>query len=417
MNHSRSSKRYRSISLTCVFAYGLSSLYSASALSGGKTAAEVRQCFKAAAEEFQLPESLLLAIAEVESHGFHNVPETHGSHSHGSSSQEDSHATSNSANPELSVHADSYGIMGLRNDSVLGNTLIEAAALTRTEPENVIHDVCANIRGAAAVLAKHKKYDFGLGSADYVPALLHYWNLSSMTQAKDALDELMHFAKNGNADGFAFEADSKLFYQLDQAISLHKSTEERDFASRNGQDVNGIINDSTKQIIPVARGGGDGYPGADWDPSPNVGGGITPLYVLIHTTEGSFNGAVSWLKNRSSGVSAHYVVRNRDGYVKQLVSHRQRAFHAKCWNQYSIAIEMEGFVKQGNYSQSLYRSVGGIVSFVARSFRIPINNMHVVGHDFWKTARFKQSKHLKACNNHHDPGPHFNWNTLFSFAK
>ena len=141
------------------------------------------------------------------------------------------------------------------------------------------------------------------------------------------------------------------------------------------------------------------------------------MYVIIHTTEGSFHGAVSWLKDAKSGVSAHYVVRNSDGFVKQLVHENDRAYHAKCWNQFGIGIEMEGYEKQDRFSDSLYRSVSQIVAYLSGKYSIPIDNMHVVGHDFWKSKRFKQSEHLKSCNDHGDPGNYFNWDNLLGSSQ
>jgi N-acetyl-anhydromuramyl-L-alanine amidase AmpD len=52
-------------------------------------------------------------------------------------------------------------------------------------------------------------------------------------------------------------------------------------------------------------------PACIWDPSPNytAGRSATIDTVVIHTTEGSYSGAVSWLKNPSAGASAHYVIK------------------------------------------------------------------------------------------------------------
>ena len=46
--------------------------------------------------------------------------------------------------------------------------------------------------------------------------------------------------------------------------------------------------------------------------------GHVPDMIVCHITEGSFAGAVSWLANPASQVSAHFVVA-RDGRVTQMV--------------------------------------------------------------------------------------------------
>ena len=67
-----------------------------------------------------------------------------------------------------------------------------------------------------------------------------------------------------------------------------------------------------------------------WDPSPNYNSrsGTTIDSIVIHTTEGGYSGAVSWLKNPSSGASAHYVIKENGTEIKQLVADSNRAWHA-----------------------------------------------------------------------------------------
>ena len=64
-----------------------------------------------------------------------------------------------------------------------------------------------------------------------------------------------------------------------------------------------------------------GYPGANWNPAysgnyTNSNRGASQInYIVIHTTQGSYAGTISWFKNASSKVSAHYVVRSSDGQI------------------------------------------------------------------------------------------------------
>jgi N-acetylmuramoyl-L-alanine amidase len=71
--------------------------------------------------------------------------------------------------------------------------------------------------------------------------------------------------------------------------------------------------------------------------------------VVLHHTAGSFKSAINWLKNKESGVSAHYVI-SRTGKIVQMVDEKDKAWHAgkSEWkNEYdigsiSIGIELEG---------------------------------------------------------------------------
>jgi N-acetyl-anhydromuramyl-L-alanine amidase AmpD len=64
-------------------------------------------------------------------------------------------------------------------------------------------------------------------------------------------------------------------------------------------------------------------------------------YVVVHTTQGSYSGTISWFQNSSASVSAHYVVRSSDGQVTQMVLEEDVGWHAGSWsyNLASVGIE------------------------------------------------------------------------------
>ena len=74
-----------------------------------------------------------------------------------------------------------------------------------------------------------------------------------------------------------------------------------------------------------------------------------PTMIIIHHwgSDGqSFNGVVNWLCNPNAVVSAHYVV--QDGYVTQLVDHRDSAWHCVGKNRVSIGIECRPEMTDGD---------------------------------------------------------------------
>lgn len=91
--------------------------------------------------------------------------------------------------------------------------------------------------------------------------------------------------------------------------------------------------------------------GATWQPSLNVGGTMEPQLIVLHETASHLtNGnAASWLCDKKSGVSAHFVV-ERDGSIRQLVPCDVVAWHCDPseWqgrrkvNGFSIGIEIVG---------------------------------------------------------------------------
>lgn len=88
---------------------------------------------------------------------------------------------------------------------------------------------------------------------------------------------------------------------------------------------------------------------AKWMKSPNHGGFITPVFIVMHYTAGyTAESAVSTLC-KTDGASAHVVI-DRDGSITQLVPFNVKAWHAgpsqyqgHDWlNNCSIGIELVG---------------------------------------------------------------------------
>jgi N-acetyl-anhydromuramyl-L-alanine amidase AmpD len=87
-----------------------------------------------------------------------------------------------------------------------------------------------------------------------------------------------------------------------------------------------------------------------YQPSPNIGGVITPELIVIHYTgDNSLQGALSWLCAPEAKVSAHLVIA-KTGMVWPLMPFVRRAWHAgaSSWNgredcnSWSIGIENVG---------------------------------------------------------------------------
>ncbi len=125
--------------------------------------------------------------------------------------------------------------------------------------------------------------------------------------------------------------------------------------------------------------------------------------VVIHTTEGSYYGAISWFKNPSSNVSAHYVLRSSDGEATQMVCHKDIAWHAGNWyyNTRSIGIEHEGYVSQnGWYTDTVMKKSAYISRMSISTFGFALNHdtiNGIMGH-----AEVPGATHT-------DPGPYWDW--------
>jgi N-acetyl-anhydromuramyl-L-alanine amidase AmpD len=356
---------------TALLTSGLSFFFAAFALGApsakieslGLQRTKMEKFFQNASREFQIPSDLLKAIAFSETRWFPASPENNN--------------RSGKFEPE---HPPVYGVMGLRSDEWFGRSLEEAANLLHTNTEVLMANTQSNIRGAAAILDSHFKGDKSRGE------LLNW---------REAIESYSGIPNKEDANLYAQEVFQVL---------------------QEGYDNNNIhirahqLNLKFKDTSSI-----------DWDPSPNFdASGNQPGYIINHMTEGSFAGAVSWLKNPKSKRSVHFIIRSRDGYIKQLVKEQDAAWHVHCWNPYTVGVEHEGFMKNPDYfTERMYRSSAALSSKLASQWQIPKDDMHIVGHNFWSTPRFKKSPlaALGACNDHMDPGKLWNWKHFYQLIS
>lgn len=162
------------------------------------------------------------------------------------------------------------------------------------------------------------------------------------------------------------------------------------------------------------------YASAVWRPSPNYNarpaGDIgVPAMVIIHTCEGSYASCWSWLANSSSGVSAHYVVKEDGSEISQLVLEANRAWHigatydctlnssVDCWrngyssNHFTIGIEHGGYASQASFPVSQIDASAKLSCDISRDHNIPRDKYHFLAHGQLQPA------------NRTDPGPNWPW--------
>jgi hypothetical protein len=128
--------------------------------------------------------------------------------------------------------------------------------------------------------------------------------------------------------------------------------------------------------------------------------------IVIHVTQGSYAGTVSWFQNPSSGVSAHYVVRSSDGEITQMVRDGDTAYHARSANSRALGIEHEGFVDNPSwFTDSMYRSSAALTKWLCERHGLAKTRSVIVGHN------------EVPGNDHTDPGPNWNWGYYMSLVN
>ncbi|MGQ5259810.1 N-acetylmuramoyl-L-alanine amidase [Micromonospora sp. ZYX-F-536] len=282
--------------------------------------------------------------------------------------------------------AGGYGIMHLASNTQV-HTLEEAAGLTRLTPTVLRAEPAANILGAAAVLRS-------------------YADQTGLTAA--ARDDVNGWYAPVARYGGATDPSVARLY-ADTVYDLLRTG----FTSARGEAV------AARPVAPRRGGleraavlGGIGtlstdYGPAAWAPASTSNytvasrPGSHPVNrVVIHMTQGSYAGSISWFQNPAAKVSAHYTFRSSDGAVTQSVREKDIAHHAGNWtyNTRSIGIEHEGYVDNPAwFTDAMYRASAALTRSLTTRYGIPRDRAHIIGHVEVPGAT------------HTDPGPNWNW--------
>ena len=139
--------------------------------------------------------------------------------------------------------------------------------------------------------------------------------------------------------------------------------------------------------------------------------------VVVHTTEGSLAGTLSWLQNPASGVSAHFVIAP-NGDLYQMVNSRNRAWHATYYNSRSIGIEMVGYANAAStWNDENLATLAQVLAWSAVQFDIPVQrpagNAYDYPNDTFNAAGIVGHSQIQPWNKS-DPGPYFPWQSVLA---
>jgi uncharacterized protein (TIGR03382 family) len=151
-----------------------------------------------------------------------------------------------------------------------------------------------------------------------------------------------------------------------------------------------------------------GYPGAEWIPAHASNyqaanrGASDIKSIIVHDTEGSYSGTISWFQNSSSNVSAHYVIRSSDGHIAQMVDEKDIAWHIACYNTNTVGIEHEGYAAKPEiwFTEAMYVESAKLAAYLADKYMIAKEH---------RTGAIQGHGEAPDCSTHTDPGPGWNW--------
>jgi hypothetical protein len=280
-----------------------------------------------------------------------------------------------------------YGVMHLVDGPE--GTLERAATLTGLNKEALQKTAYANIEGGAAIL-HDISHELSLETPD----------LKNLPAWYEAVAAYSGSAEPVVRDGYARE----VFRVMREGVSRKISTGEVVRLEATTVEV-----PENASVAPAS----DDYPPALWVPAHannyTVGRPYGPVnFIIIHDTEGSYNAAINWFQNPSSGVSAHYVIRSSDGQITQMVREANTAYQAGNWdyNVRALGIEHEGYASQpGWYTEPMYQASAALARNMADHWGIKKDRAHIIGH------------YQVPNQSHTDPGPYWDWPHYMSLVR
>ncbi|GAB3819885.1 N-acetylmuramoyl-L-alanine amidase [Kribbella italica] len=362
--------------------------------------------FQSAAQQYGVPESVLLAVSYAETRW-----DDHQGKSSTSGGFGPMHLTA--GDPSALVER-SAGQKLAKGDSL--RTLYEASDLTGLDPVALRNDAAANVAGGAAVLASYQK-SLGLpvgaatSPASWYAAVASYSGATNKVGASAFADDVYTILARGAARTT----------NTGQQVSMPAvaATPERDQLSRlklaaGAKDSAGVECPSglACESLPAPyQKTGDAatdYGNHDLANRPKTG---KVDYIVIHDTEGGWQGTLNLVQDPTY-VSWQYTMRSSDGHTWQHVKADDVAWHAGNWyvNMHSIGIEHEGFAAQGAtwYTEALYRNSARLVKYLAKKNNIPLDRAHIIGHD-----QVPGTIPSTVAGMHWDPGPYWDWEHYF----
>ncbi|HEY5116304.1 MAG TPA: N-acetylmuramoyl-L-alanine amidase, partial [Nakamurella sp.] len=301
--------------------------------------------FSAAATEFGVPTAVLLAVgyeeSRWESHG--DLPSVEGGF--GAMHLTDTAAVGRrdgqfdgdgrgAAEAPVQSEPRDAGVAPPREHEATADTLPAAAALLGVTPDSLRREPEQNLRGGAALLARYQREVTGDLSTDpgrWYPAVARYSGALDAATARAFADDVFGLIRDGVArttyggQQVRLAADPDI--RPDRAAVARLGLPEPSPRAAAAECPRTLACD----FIPAAYAQTDpahttSYGNYDMAVRPRDGDAVR--YIVIHDTEGSYDGTLQEFANPTFGASAHYLIRSGDGHVTQSVPTRDVAWHA-----------------------------------------------------------------------------------------
>ncbi|MER5965567.1 N-acetylmuramoyl-L-alanine amidase [Streptomyces sp. NPDC002057] len=392
--------------------------------------------FANAAREFDVPQSVLMAVSyrqtRWESHD--GLPSTTGAYNVMGLTDVDAEDVEQHDVKERLAHLNASGKAEIEKtfdaekalkalpretvdtDDPRLHTLDAAAELIDSSADAVKDDTAASIRAGAALLADYQKQagaELSADPADWYPAVARYSQSPDRKGADLFAKRVFESIKTGeralttDGESVALPADPSAEPVKPSNVPLAASFADTREVPTPQCPPTGLVCDFRPAEVPST--GQRNYTVAN----RAKGTDLDIRRIVVHDTEGSYEGTIAAFQSPTAKGSAHYLIRANDGLVTQMVENKNIAWHAGNWsdNMHAIGVEHEGYaIKAGKwYTEPQYESSAALVKFLAGEYGIPLDREHIIGHD-------EVPGHIdaKVSGMHWDAGPFWDWNHYMS---
>ncbi|MGW6538126.1 N-acetylmuramoyl-L-alanine amidase [Streptomyces sp. NPDC055051] len=350
-----------------------------------------------AAAEFGVPKEVLLGVSHESSwwEGNDGRPSTKGGYG-------PMHLTDTTSGTTYTHRPGEGPVDGTGTDDPSEHTLETAAALIGAAPRTLRTDELQNLRGGAALLAAYQRQLTREVSSDpgsWYGAVARYSQAADTATAGRFADGVFTVIRTGRQrvlrDGRTVTLEKRP--DVRPSTSQLASLRLRTLPAAELPECPAELN---CRFVPAAT--------SNYQVASRNSRGIDVDFIAIHDLEGSYDGGVSWFRNPSSGVSAHYVLKADGSEATQMVATKDIAFHAgNYWfNLHGVGIELEGYAAQGStwFTPAQYKATAALVNHLAERFDVPLDRRHIIGHD-----NVLPPRPALAPDAHWDPGPYWDW--------
>lgn len=263
--------------------------------------ATLEKYFKEAAAAYKVPVEILKAAAQVQTNWAQSAPSFYGS----------------------------YGIMGLIENPYQKQISL-ASTLSSYSITEIQQEAKANIFAGAALLAYYQKnYGKAKKVEDWFEATKDLTGLKEEELQASLAMRFYDVIQNGSKTVSLWKEIINIKGQNVKVSKLGKQNAELPKSTASKSTMTSNYSGAIQNLTTV-----------NYNSRPP---GAIKYYFIHYIAVGTYEGAISWFKNPAAQASSHYVVKNSNGEISQVVLESDRAWTQGVseYNDYGIGVEHE----------------------------------------------------------------------------